>query len=593
MKTYKERTEDILAKAKEQKRARASRNKKLAAGLSCSLAAVLVLNLALFLPRWNDRLTFGGNFGDKLATAESLQEVEERLSSLLKDPPDQYWTNTPGSEEDRPGFEETGPEGGRIRLEDAQAEGFTRGDLLVRGNKTAFYLTSDLRLQAYSVATASLIGQIAIEPEGGYTFRGNVREMYLRDDLSAALVFTTAYDPATRLTYTAVIGVETKDPATMSVTGVQYISGDYISSRMADGKFLVVSELALPYDSGLPEEALLPKTGVFGNMKPLPASRIFLPEEARAPLFTVVTTLSEEGEFLDTRALFSFSGDLYVSETALYATCAYLAPSDGEGENLFTAATDVVRIAYNGTGNLALTAKTTVGGLIADPLSMDEYGGMLRVFATTRTLSDPNGDAAEGDANASLFVYDADTLAEIAAAEHFAPAGEGVRAARFEGDAAYACTAADLSRPLFAFDLSDLPAISCNTGGTPPAYSLFLTKFSGGFIGLENENGSSVGITFYDDSANPLFSVKEEYVTGAPASDRAYFIEGARGLFGFAATDLRESAKNFYYLFSLKDASFQRLARVALSCSPENARAFAENGMLYVFDGSLTAYLLP
>ena len=79
----------------------------------------------------------------------------------------------------------------------------------------------------------------------------------------------------------------------------------------------------------------------------------------------------------------------------------------------------------------------------------------------------------------------------------------------------------------------------------------------------------------------------------APASDRAYFIEGARGLFGFAATDLRESAKNFYYLFSLKDASFQRLARVALSCSPENARAFAENGMLYVFDGSLTAYLLP
>ncbi len=591
MKSYRERTEDILEKAKTVKKARASRNKKLAAGISCSLAAVLVLNLALFLP--------GGMSADPMSslmpeiggTAESYLEIQERLSSMRSEPSwdDEYWTDSPGSEGNLPGSEGTSTVNEYREIGRAQAEGAEEGDILQIGNGTAFYLTADFHLQAYSLSSASLIGEIAIAPEGGYFFMGDDREMYLCDDLSSAVLFATVCDPATWLPYTAVIEVETKNPATMSVTGMQFISGKHSASRLIGDIFLTVSRFTVPQNSDLTRaEDYLPHTGVFGKLAPIPASAIFLPDEAHTPVYTVVTTLSKTGKLLATRALLSFAGEASFSKSAVYATNNYLASTQEEGRYEYR--TNVVRIAYDGEGNLALSAKATVGGMIGGSASMDEWEGNLRIFATTKMYE--NNDRAHlvlKEMNASLYILDARTLELLASKEAFAPAGEGVRIVRFDGKKGYAGTSEDLSSPVFAFGLSP-DDLTCTRDENTPTLSLYLTKFSGGLLLGIGKATASVGVKveLYHAPATLAASYRAKELMGNAESCRAYYIDREQALIGFAAIGSADSAK-CYLLLGCSGGDISEIARIPISCSAKNARAFVENGTLYLFDGTLTA----
>ena len=585
MKTYRERTEEILEKAEGIKKTRAARRKKLAAGLSCTLAAVLVLNLALFLPGGGDHSLADT---DPTETAPAYFAVRERLASILRDfeEDDQHWADAPGGEQ-------SAPEKVYRNLADKQTEGVTGGDLFAQSNGTAFYLTTDYRLQAYSVATASPIGEVAIKPEGGFTFFGETREMYLSDDLSSATVFTSAYDPRTQRTYTAMIGVETKDPATMSVTGVQYISGSYITSRLANGNFWVVSQFTVPHDCDLSDESeYIPQTGVLGAMEPIPAEAIFLPDEAQKPAFTVLSSLSEGGKLLAVRALLSFTGDAYFSQDAIYATGGFLAktPTDGGAES-YEYRTHVVRIAYDKQGGLALSATATVRGKIESPFSMDEWDGTLRVFATTGYL--PRGalkrTPVPSETNVSLFIYEATTLRPLASKEGFAQGGESVRAARFDGDRAYVFTASRISDPLFAFDLADLGKITC-TKGKIPGFAIYLTQFTDGLL-LGIGSGTvplGVNVELYDGQVVQVASSTAAEAWNDPQNFKVSCIEGEYGLVGFAARRGSDREPT-YFLFRWDGETLSEAAEIPISCSPENARAFCEDGVLYLFDGTLTA----
>lgn len=591
MKSYRERTEDILEKAAAVKRRQRARNKKLAAGISCSLAAVLVLNFALFLPRGAEKLPPNGTSGTDIPeTAESYAEVQERLRSAFSNLPsagddktegDGQWENNTSADSDR-------------EIAD-RADGVVEGDILKRGKKTAFYLTAGFRLQVYPIGTSdtSPLGEIAIVPGGEYGFFNNMREMYLNEDLSAATVLSTVYSPPEKLFYTAVITVETKNPAAMSVTGVQYISGKYVSSRMVEGKLLVVSEFAVSSDAALGNERLyIPQTGTLGAMASIPASDIFLPETAKQPVYTVVTSLSGDGERLDTRALLSFSDDVYVSGHALYATCGYLADSGDSSEREgaghasarhYEYRTDVVRIEFNGNGKLILAARTAVEGQIGDRFSMDEYKETLRVFATTG-----GAHAGEG-ANASLYVYNAETLELIACIGNFASGGEKVRSARFDGDAAYVCTAADLNAPVFKFDLSDLDRITYTDSGGIAGYSTALTKFTGGLLlGIWHKRSTDeLRIGFYDENIRPVASYSGGDLGNCSEDYKAYYLGREFGLIGFAAADYSDGASNKYILLRLNGTELTEAARVKISCGPDNARAFYEDGVLYIFDGDM------
>ncbi len=637
MRTYHERANDIQEKLKAKKK---RKTLTWVGAISCVLAFLVVFNLTLFLP-----FETGGAPDLSLYRDSEYYAVMEKISPLVFTPRHSTcnfneWAKhsvllnnimpefSPGGtdfEANAPQDAPTSPDGTApdtyIEVTDNQTAGMVEGDLFKRSQNYLFYLTeetpadkeTELVLRAYTIAgeQSKLCGEVKLAPERGFSFQWytDSREMYLSPDLKTVTVLVPCYHTATSTLYsanlyTAIITVDTQNVDTMSVKRVQYLSGNYISSRLCDGQLLIVNNFAVRRNPDFGDvQSFLPHFGEADAFEPIPAENILYPETVNLAKFTVLAAVdTASGQLTDCEALLYFSDDVYVSEHNVYVNSyAYRAEYQA---GPFTSAdvtsfTDVTRISFEG-GMFEVGPSASICGTIKDRYCMDEYDGYFRIFADvpsitflTQSPSAPwaGAFATTLQSSVSLFIFDAETMQAVSAVERFAPDMESVQSARFDGDKAYVCTAVLFTDPVYVFDLSDPENISSKDTGTIPGYSVALKKFFGGTLlgigyGEAGNAGSSLKVELYEETEDTITPLTA-FETPAYFSEnyKSYFIRADLGLVGIGIRSLSGDNALRYLLLRFDGYQFVNIATFSIA-DYEDARAFYADGWFYLVDPS-------
>ncbi len=477
---------------------------------------------------------------------------------------------------------------------DNQVEGVIEGDLFKRTNEYIFHLRGGLIqkeddpesaydenvrysgngyvLSVYSIAqnNSKRVGRYEITPDMGMQFYTEDAEMYLSADGETVTVITPSFDRENATLYTAAISLNVSSPNAITETNRCYVSGNHVTSRLTDGKLLLVSNFRVKsqpnYDN--PED-YLPQVGTAGEMESLPAGNILLPEvkTGETARYTVVTTLTPDNLALQgSYAFFAYSENVYVSKDNLFATRTVTQDERLNGFLLREAVTDVSCVSYAGE-ELAFKGSASVKGRVNNQYSMDEYEGKLRVFTTFDSTTYEEHDHGDGHVSllsrgsytsASLYVVDLSDFSIAASVERFAPQGETVRAARFDKHKAYVCTAIEFTDPVFAFNLSDLANITYTDTGEIKGYSFSLTKFTDGtLLGIGYNGSRSLKIELYEETASGVDSVacyEPSKYTSVSEDYKAHFIDAERGYVGFFDIGAQEYVLLQFDGYSLREA---------------------------------------
>jgi uncharacterized secreted protein with C-terminal beta-propeller domain len=141
--------------------------------------------------------------------------------------------------------------------------------------------------------------------------------------------------------------------------------------------------------------------------------------------------------------------------------------------------------------------------------------------------------------NASLFCIDKNTLNVVSSVEKFAPKGENVKSARFDGDTAYVCTAVKLTDPVYFFDLLNLDNITYKETGTVEGFSTSLVDFGNGYLlGIGQKDWSTPKIEIYKEEEDKVVSVTAIEMPDSYISTdyKAYYIDRENGYIGMGVT---------------------------------------------------------
>lgn len=620
MKSYKERTQDILARAAAERAVRSKRI-QLSSVIAAGLALVLVLNLVLFLP-YNtappNLSRFSGS--DYYSLMQQINRLTYRAPQYNNNFEAWFGDLLGGGVDDEvdepasPG--DTGDDTAYSEVTDNQVEGVIEGDLFKRAGDTFFYLNTEnadigYTLQAYSIAQeeSALLAEYTVQPEEGTTFRGYAyaAELYLSEDGGTVTLFTPAYAGESRQVYTAVITIDVSDPAHMREEGRTYLSGSYVSSRKVGDEFLLVSNFVVRSNPDFADESqFLPQAGALDSLESLAADSIVQPAEATAARYTVIARFTEgQADISDCIALFSFTDDIYVSQNNIFAPRSYTAEGYACGEELsyeFTEQrTEIAAISYAG-GTLRYLGSADLPGTVKDQYSMDERDGRLRVVTTLRrsiyrVYGGETISIRESGTNAGVYIVRLDDFQTEGSLEWFAPEGETVRSVRFEkqSDAVWVCTAVELTDPVFRIDLSDPQHITYTDTGTISGYSLSLVDFTGGTL-LGIGYGDSIldlKIELYEEVGSavlPLSSVIEEN-TDFSADYKAYLIDRDRGLVGLHIYSWNSELGAAYLLLHFDGYSLVEAARIPLASEHCGAtRAAIADGWLYILTDNSADY---
>lgn len=522
-------------------------------------------------------------------------------------------TGEPGSSGGSDGSE------GYVEVTDNQVAGVIEGDIFKRSDTHIFYLREGI-LEAYTIQgeDSSRVGDVTVSVSG-YSATRYSAEMYLSPDADTATVLMAAVSNADRRACVLAVSVDVSDPANMSIISHFAVSGSYITSRLSDGKLLIFS-LYSPNRNGInysDESTFVPQINLGQGDLSIPAENIYIPEAPTSTVYTVATMLdSSSGELLDAAACFSYSSpDIYVSAESILISRQY---SDSitltEGDRTLPARTvmsEISVLSYTAQ-SMDIRGSFNVRGALKDQYSMDEYDGMLRVVttvSTSRIYYDDYyfiGDEAVSDGdtpsyvtpseigtNASLYIFDLETLAPISSVECFAPWGEWVQSVRFDGSSAYVCTSYQLSDPVFFFDLSDPASPTYTDTGVIPGFSSSLINMGNGFllgVGV-GDSWSDVKIEVYAEGQGTVESVSEYVIPNASYSTnyKSYFIDREQGLFGICVVTYSVQEEFTYLLLSFDGYQLRLAASIEMQPHFDlpSVRAAMADGYLYVLADKL------
>ncbi|MDE5563185.1 MAG: beta-propeller domain-containing protein [Clostridiales bacterium] len=619
MKTYKERTQSILQKAEVQRKQKHKRI-TLITVLSSVAAVILALNLVLFVP-----YTVGGTDLTKYSSSEYYGVIQQ-LYGLTHEITEPRRTNNfnewfgfifkagaaapadknlagssrpptaPGAETDSStaignNYQETTLN---------QTDGVTEADLFKRSDTHIFYLgytstfsstSYDLRVYSIDGEDSKLITTYTVKPDKDTSFSGYAadREMYLSKDLSTITIISPCYNYQAGGRYTTVINVDVSNLSNIKESNRTYISGRYVSSRIADDNLLVISDFTVSRNANFDDvTAYVPQVGKKDSMKPLSAKDIVCPQNADKARYTVICSLDSDLEVKDSVALLSFSDDVYVSQNNLFATRTYdnaVQTADGIEYTDGTHSMTEIRIVPYDNGTLGDTRSITVDGTVLNRYSLDEYNGVLRAVTTI------NYSVGRNRSKCMLYCYDLDTLEVTAKVTDFAPVGESVKSARFYGDVAYVCTAETrvvITDPVFAFDLSDLNNITYTDTGTIPGYSLSLNKFADNtLLGIGYGNDiRTLKIELYEQTDSDVKSVAtyEEWDVSFSSEFKAHLIDAKNGIIGLGISSLTQDGTR-YAIFRYDGYDLTEIASAKTESHIVNyMRATVIDGYAYIFE---------
>ncbi len=157
--------------------------------------------------------------------------------------------------------------------------------------------------------------------------------------------------------------------------------------------------------------------------------------------------------------------------------------------------------------------------------------------------------------SASLYCIDIENMQVVASVEKFAPQGETVQSARFDGDTAYVCTAIVFTDPVFVFDLSDLEHITYKDTGVIEGYSHSLIELEGGYLlGIGQTGWHTVKLELYKETDTGLSSVSKLELenTYSTTEYKAIYVNREEMIFGFANAQYGEEYKHVYSVFKIE-----------------------------------------
>lgn len=335
---------------------------------------------------------------------------------------------------------------------------------------------------------------------------------------------------------TTVVTYNIQDPSHPSEEGEVNQSGNYNSSRMADGYLYLFSEWGISIMDHMEPRDYIPMV----NGESMKAEDICLPPGREAYRYEIVTSvdLEKPKEAKDSIALFSKGGQIYVSNENIY----YYEEEWKYSDTVSDCVTTVRRVSYK-DGELKAKVQGEFKGYLNDSFSIDEYKGNLRVVTT------------EGETN-SVYVLN-ENLKKIGSIEGLAE-DERVYSARFMGEVGYFVTFRETD-PLFSVDLSDPKHPKIVGELKIPGFSDYLHFYGENRllgIGMNVEEGTQstdgVKLSMFDISDKT--DVKEtdtyvlEHVYSADVSYdyKAALIDPGRNIIGFSGNSMGGQK---YFLF--------------------------------------------
>ncbi len=482
-----------------------------------------------------------------------------------------------------------------VEVTDNQFAGVTEPDRIKRTTTHIFYLTGTI-LKAYKIDSenSAFVGEYGIQISGSLAADA---EFFLSEDGNSATVIIPEWNKNGQSV--SIVTMDVSDPTAITELNRATVTGEYVTSRYKDGAIMLVGARLLnkrQIDFDKPE-TFLPEYNTANSKFYVDMDNITVPEKVSYLRYTTVFMIDADTlELCDSAACLSYSSEVAVSANNAYLMNSYIDEYDENGYMISERKTEITVVGYEG-GELTDNRTVTVAGSINDRFSIDEYDGTMRVVTSTwRTeyiiVQDSQNVSVRPNRlqSASLYCFDLDTLSLLASVENFAPQGESVRSARFDGDTAYVCTSIMLQDPVFFFDLSDLSDVKMKDTGTIPGFSTSLITFGDGLLlGIgRGDSWDSTKVELYaegESNVDPICSYERDH-TSYSTEYKSYYINREEQLFGFACYDYsgESGTPNAYILLQFNGNGFIEAARVELTRGDlANMRAVLIDGYLYVF----------
>ena len=482
--------------------------------------------------------------------------------------------------------------------------GYRIGEIEVEGQKPYDSHIQVLRVYSIDKEESTLVSEYDIPMFDDEFWKVNVdMEMYLSEDGNTVTILHDYTDNETNLGKVGVISLDVSDVNNIKMKGRVSIDGSRNTSRMVDGKLLIVSEFVFnrtKVDYSDPT-TFVPTIDAGEGAEPIEFEDIVYPDGVNSTRYSVVTLLdADDLSLLGSVGALNFIDEVYVSRDNVYITREYIAKNEGvyEDKKVVRNMTDIAVINYSGE-SLEKRGVITVNGYAEDQYSFDEKDGYLRLVTSTRWTEDKYSNVAsiKNERNVSLWIFDLEDNSLAYSLRNFAIPGEEATAVRFDGDMVYVCTAVvvTFTDPVYFIDLSDYENIDSADTGIIDGYSDHLINFGDGFVlGIGRENWGTSKVEIYEQQGNDVVSVDEFKFDGNYSLDyKAYLVNRENKLFGFAADYIyqyneyngREDFFDDCYVllqFNGYQLSYIIIDLGNVSLQPDTVRAAYIDGYLYI-----------
>lgn len=552
------------------------------------------------------------NPNPNITTDDSYDEIYEKLKDMKKN-----WTlayaqgftfdqnGSIAAEEKTPssanaGMNSSKDETGSDRehgTTNTQEENVDEGDIIKTDGKN-IYLADRNNNTVYIVkADGGKMSKLSeIKLSGGDVF---IREMYLTGN-RLTVVYTEydyskqpavfngvygAYDTVYRggccaswvYADTKICFYDVSDPLNVSLISSFSQSGDFVSSRLNDGKLYLVSSYCVDLSSKDYKKNCIPETSENGEKARISASKITLVNDTEMPTYAVICTFDvSNAQKNDSSAIFGDPSNVYATENSFY-----LVESRYDSDKC-DSYLNILKFEFTESGVKYLSSARADGYLNSN-LSMSEYGGYFRIATTCRmlkTVKRANGKgetvAYDGETN-KLYIFDSE-MKQTGLIDGFAK-NEQIRSARYIGNYAYIVTFRQTD-PLFVINLSDPKNPKIESELKLPGFSSYLHPIGNGMligIGYDGDEFSANGnmkVSLFSvaDPKNPkeLSSVKVgnngDYISSDVFYSYKAFISLPNGEFAVPLS-IDYSRNQMFIRYKVSDGTVSEIARYELGNS--------------------------
>lgn len=605
MKTYDEYMDNIQRKAKAIKKRRRV--------MASTLATVFVLVLAVGLFRpWGDNHVetawSGSTGGNTIAPVSAYSQLAQKLKSIQFYAVDDavygdYIVDEAVPDAGSSGM--TGADQTYQEVTDNQVAGVIEGDLFKRSDKYLYYLNGkQICIYTIDKENSKLICSFpAFEEKEGLSMASYRSEMFLSADCKTLTV--VGYGWYDGRYYTVVSQLDVSDPENVRRTEQVYFVGLYLSARMVDGDILLNYQFTFN-PKNISEDDLktfVPTYGALDDMQPVNVENIYCYDQLSNAWYTVVARLGEDLAVKDTVALVGYSTQIYVSDNCVYLTCPDVLITE-EPDDVRKDVTTIAAVSYAGE-QLQLLGTVQVDGELGNQYYMDEYEGILRVATSTwirryKTCTSDDGEYSwktveSSSKNCNLYCIDMTSGEILASVVGFAPEGEEVTSARFDGTNAYICTAETilLTDPVYFFDLSDVHNITYKHTPVIDGYSFSLINFGDHLLGIGVNADRNLKVEVYRQTENAVESVAcyEQYEQEVRASSvyKSYLIDREKKLVGIPILEYNDKWERKYLLLYFDGYQLSVVQELSLigDTSVDKIRSTIIDDYLYVLSDDL------